>query len=177
MYSKVFRVGFLGSGHRPNVEAARFILDELVPAFPEVLFEFVGGVGEAIGREQAPNVAVHGIIDDFTKSEVLSGWALALNPVTSGGGSSLKLPDFMAHGLPTINTPQGARGFSVVEHGAGLVIDRDDFRSAIDRLIADPVQRRGMSQRAFAYARDHLSWAALTRPYATKVRALVTTSD
>ncbi len=171
------KVGFLGSSHGPNVDAARFILDELVPAFPDVLFEFIGGVGEAIGSEQAPNVVVHGIVDDLTKSEILSGWVIALNPITSGGGSSLKLPDFMAHALPTINTTQGARGFGVAEHGAGLVINLDEFRSAIGRLIADPAQRRSMSERAFAYARDHLSWAALTRPYATRLRALMATSD
>ena len=45
-------------------------------------------------------------------------WDIGLNPMASGGGSSLKLPDYMANGLPSLNTPIGARGFPIKEERA-----------------------------------------------------------
>ncbi len=168
------RVGFMGSGHGPNIEAARFILRDLAPAFPDVVFEVVGAVGDAVRSEaRSANVVLHGSVDEATKSHLLAGWSLALNPVASGGGSSLKLPDFMAHGLPTLSTPAGARGFDVAGLEAGLVVERPEFRAALRHLLDHPDRRTRMGGNALAYARARLSWAALALPYGRALRQLV----
>ena len=174
--SECLRVGFLGSSHGPNVEAALFILQHLAPALPEVRFELVGSVCDAIGDPRPENVVRHGVVDEIAKSDILSSWSVALNPVQSGGGSSLKLPDFMAHGLPTINTAAGARGFDVERRGAGLVLDRAEFASALNRILGDALLRQKMSEAASQYAREDLSWGALAKPYNRELQELLASS-
>ena len=92
--ASALRVGFLGSAHTPNAEAARYILDTLAPECPEFVFEFVGGICSAL-EQPLPENAV--CMDGFRrreKSEILAAWDVGLNPIMSGGGSSLKLPDY-----------------------------------------------------------------------------------
>ncbi len=75
------RVGFMGSAHPPNVEAARFILDTLAPALPELRFEFLGGVCHALGQPAAENVTLHWTVDEATKSRLRGGRRAALGAV------------------------------------------------------------------------------------------------
>ncbi len=166
-------VGFMGSSHGPNVDAASFIVGHLAPAFPSVAFELLGGVGEAL-REAVPgNVVLHGIVDEEAKTEILGGWSIALNPIASGGGSSLKLPDFMAHGLATISTASGARGVDVERHDAGAVVERGEFAKALRQLLSDPDLRQRQQANAQQYARERLSWEAVVAPYAGRLNRII----
>jgi hypothetical protein len=90
----------MGSAHAPNIRAACFIRDELAAAFPAVQFEALGSVCVELTGALLPNLVARGVVDDFLNSEILRSWDIALNPVATGGGSSLKLPDYLAHGLP-----------------------------------------------------------------------------
>ncbi len=167
--------GFLGSAHGPNVEAALFILRELAPRLPRVTFELVGGLCEAVagGGPWPDNVRLRGVLDEADKSRALAGWTIALNPVTGGGGSSLKLPDYMAHGLPSLSTPAGARGFAVAEQGAGVVIEQHLFAHQLTALLAEPDQLAAMGERARRYAQEELSWRAVTSPYRAELARLL----
>ncbi|MFC7551038.1 hypothetical protein ACFQU7_00045 [Pseudoroseomonas wenyumeiae] len=102
------RLGFLGSSHPPNVAAARFIVEELAPRLPEAVFELVGSVCAAVSSS-LPNVLLRGVVSEEEKAATLGRWSAALNPVESGSGASLKLADYLAYGLPTVNTPHAAR--------------------------------------------------------------------
>ncbi|HEV2300118.1 MAG TPA: glycosyltransferase [Stellaceae bacterium] len=158
-------VGFLGSAHPPNFEAATYIVDSVAPIFPDVTFEFVGGVCETLSSDALPdNVVLRGGVDEAAKSRILGGWSVALNPVLTGGGSSLKLPDYLAHGLATISTPEGSRGFAVEREGVGRVVDRDEFPSVLWHLLADDELRSEYALKARAYAQRHLRWEAQTAP-------------
>ena len=108
---------------------------ELAPAFPDATFEIVGSVCTALNVPLTANIVLHGLVTESRKTEILAAWDVALNPVESGGGSSLKLPDYMAHGLVTLNTAWGARGFAVERCDAGLIVQRHEFRSALARLL------------------------------------------
>jgi hypothetical protein len=141
------RIGFLGSAHRPNAEAARYILEELAPRFPQAVFEIIGGACGGLAST-LPNVILHGILDEAAKDAALAGWVLALNPVDSGGGASLKVADYLGHGLPSLNTPHAARGFPMLAEGAGLVLPLHDFATALERLLADPRALRRMAHSA-----------------------------
>ncbi len=160
----VARVGFLGSAHRPNAEAARYIIDALAPQFGDALFELVGAVCEAVSGPFPRNLVLHGVVDDARKAEILGGWDVALNPVRAGGGSSLKLPDYLAHGLPTLSTPQGARGFAVAAAGIGRVVERHEFPAALRELLDDPQLRFEYARRARSYAARHLTWQGQAAP-------------
>lgn len=168
--------GFLGSAHGPNVEAGAFILRELAPRLPGVTFAFIGGVCEAIvaaGSALPENVRLLGVLDEADKSAAMAGWTIALNPVTSGGGSSLKLPDFMAHGLASLNTPAGARGFAVEARGAGAVVPLHLFGRQLAALLDQPDQLAEMGRRARRYAADELSWVAVTAQHREELHRLL----
>jgi hypothetical protein len=139
------RIGFIGSGHPPNVAAARFILEELAPRVPEAVFEILGGVCSALVRQPA-NVVLHGTLPEADKSQVMAGWVLALNPVEGGGGASLKVADYLSHGLPSLNTPHAARGFPVLQQGAGAVLPLADFAPALQALLQAPRRLQQMAR-------------------------------
>jgi len=169
------RVGFIGSAHRPNVEAALFVVADLAPAFSDVMFEFIGGICSELPSD-IPNVVLHGIVDAEKKSDIMREWSVALNPVSSGGGSSLKLPDFLAHGLPIISTPEGSRGFDLRLRGASILVARNGFAEALRALLDDVQGRRDLARRGLAYAADSLRWSILTSPYRKAIQRLLVTS-
>jgi glycosyltransferase involved in cell wall biosynthesis len=168
------RVGFLGSGHPPNVAAAQFILRVLAPRFPQASFEFVGGVCEAVSGQKLPaNAVLHGIVDAERKSEILSGWSVALNPVDDGGGSSLKLPDYLAHALPVISTSFGGRGFRLAESRAGIIAERGEFAARLREVLGNPRLRRELGDSARTYASGALGWQAAVAPYRNAIEQWV----
>ncbi len=167
------RVGFLGSSHGPNVAAADHIVGVLAPLFPDVRFELLGSVCSALTVAPPDNVVLHGVAPEGFKSWVLGQWSLALNPLLGGGGSSLKLPDYMIHGLPSLNTPEGARGFAVEERGAGRVAALEDFPALLAEMLAAAPLLEDMGARARAYAESELTWAAAVRDYRAALRALM----
>ena len=157
--------GFLGSGHGPNLDAARFIVERLAPRLPDVDFALVGGVCDALPLDLPANVRLHGVVDEDAKSAILSGWHIGLNPLSAGGGASLKVPDYMAHGLAVISTAVGCRGVPVAEAGAGVVCPLSGFAAALSGLLARPAELDRQRHRAHAYAQASLSWHALAAPY------------
>ncbi|WP_294537830.1 glycosyltransferase [uncultured Rhodoblastus sp.] len=169
------KAGFLGSSHPPNVEAALFIMQHIAPLLPNVRFEFVGSVCDPLAGLCPANVLLRGVVDEVGKSRILTSWDVALNPLGSGGGSSLKLPDYMIHGLATLNTPIGARGFPVVEFRAGRVVDRDDFAASLKELLADPGMLARMGANAQDFAQNHLGWPTVAGAFRTKLGELLST--
>lgn len=100
----------LASWHGPNLEAVETIL-AAAPSFPEVDFVVVGSAGGAFsGRELPLNVSMVGAVSDEEKDLLLGATTVALNPMTSGGGSNLKLLDYMASGAPVLTSEYGRRG-------------------------------------------------------------------
>ena len=167
------RVGFLGSAHGPNVTAAEYIVRRLAPMFPQVRFEIIGSVCAALEAPVPENVVLHGLAPDRVKTCLMQQWDLALNPLTAGGGSSLKLPDYMANGLPTLSTAEGARGFKVAERGAGRVAPLAEFPGALKQMLAEPAGLAEQRARARAYAEGELSWAAAAAYYRAALEPLL----
>lgn len=128
---------FLGSAHPPNVEAAKFIVNQLAPACPQVQFHLVGSVCHAIHHFPA-NVVNWDVVDESLKTAIMSQVNLALNPVISGSGSNIKLADFMGNGLYTLSTPFGVRGYSESIAAHYQLTELDQFAHSLKQL--DPKQ-------------------------------------
>jgi hypothetical protein len=153
---------FIGSGHPPNVEAAEFILSRVAPALPEVPFYIVGSVSDKVSGGFVPlNVTLFGVIDTTRKIDLLQSAAIGLNPMFSGSGSNLKLPEYFAARLPVISTSFGARGFDVANGVHLRIAEPEQFAGAIRELLADPEMCLRMTERAYEYAWRQLSWSAL----------------
>jgi glycosyltransferase involved in cell wall biosynthesis len=165
---------FIGSGHTPNIAAARFLVDVVAPALPQVAFGIVGSVCGALDAERCPpNVLRFGLLTEAEKAVLLSHATLAVNPLFDGGGSSLKVPDFFAAALPVVSTRVGVRGFHLRDGEHYIEAHRDDFVSATRRLLADEALRRRLGASARAYCEAELDWRILGARYRRTLRALI----
>jgi glycosyltransferase involved in cell wall biosynthesis len=71
----------------------------------------------------------------------------------------------MAHGRPVVATAVGGLRDLVVDGETGLVVPPRDpgaLRSALERLLGDPVLRRRLGAAGRERARERFSWAAVT---------------
>src|SRR5579872_3589954 len=166
-------VGFLGSSHGPNVAAASFILTELAPVLHDTQFDIVGTVCSALPISPPPNVKLIGVVSEDEKHRLISQWDMALNPLFEGEGSSVKMADYMAHGLPTIATKVGARGYPVVERDLGVVADKGDFANALQSCLSNPQTIRRQGDNARRYAIDVLNWRNITGEYRKRLHGLL----
>ncbi len=159
---------FLGSDYEPNLEAARFISESLAAQAPEITFLIAGGVGERwlaeIGETAVPgNVCVPGSFDPQEKPSYLGAADLAINPVEKGSGSSIKMFEFMAAGLPIVTTPAGARGILPDSGEAFRVCPRAEMAAHLISLSASAEERLRLSAQARGLAEGHYSWEALSK--------------
>jgi glycosyltransferase involved in cell wall biosynthesis len=106
-----------------------FLEQELAP-------QLGGGVTLLLVGKAAPDSWHHtsgavrrlGYVEDL--SRVLAASDVALNPVTFGSGSNLKLPEYLAAGLPVVTTPIGMRGFEHLSQWL-TVAELSEFASAV----------------------------------------------
>lgn len=79
---------------------------------------------------------------------------VALNPISSGAGTNLKMCEFIALRLPIVSTPFGARGFSIQDGKTGFIFEKDGLAavlSTVRRLFdEDPARLRQIGEDAYA---------------------------
>lgn len=153
---------FIGSGYGPNVDAARFINDELAPLCPGVTFVIAGGVGVGMVSTHS-NVIITGQLRDDERDLWYVAASFAVNPMMAGSGTNIKMFDFMAMALPVVTTEVGARG---IETGGGemMLVVRPTaiaFAEAIDTM-RDPVRRALLGQRARTCVEEGYAWERIS---------------
>lgn len=145
---------FVGSGAPHNVEAVSFLQRDVLPQLDSsVHLLVVGECGRAAGEDPTLAARVHrpGRIDDLRP--IFAAADVAVNPVTTGSGSNLKLAEYLASGLPVVTTAVGLRGFE--GHSDGVIVaERQGFPAAIAGAALARGQRRGI---------EDLSWDSLAR--------------
>ncbi|HET9050566.1 MAG TPA: glycosyltransferase [Candidatus Dormibacteraeota bacterium] len=161
---------FVGSAHPPNVEAVR-LLEDAAPSLrgAGVVVAVVGRAGT--GRNPVPGVVHAGEVPAV--APWLAAADIALCPLLSGGGSSLKVAEYLAAGLPLVTTPVGARGFDLTDGWDALVREPADLPSAVADLAGDPAGRRLLGAAARAHAEERLGWASAGRAMAAAIGELL----
>ncbi|MBI5837837.1 MAG: glycosyltransferase [Candidatus Eisenbacteria bacterium] len=139
---------FTGSPMVHNLEAARFILRQLAPACASRTHLKFLLVGDVARGALPPNARAVGTVPDVLP--YLSAADVALNPVTSGSGTSLKVPEYLAAGLPVVTTAFGMRGFEDLAD-AVTTTDLAGMERAVDRAKPLP---RDIRERLARYAWD-----------------------
>lgn len=154
---------FMGSGHKPNIDAVEAIL-RVAPECPDLRFLVMGSVcGLFAGRRIPPNVGMLGEVDDETKDTVLGTVDCALNPMAGGSGTNLKMLDYFAAGVPVISTPHGARGLAVAD-GVHLRLSGIDVLPAALRRLREEIGGADLSARVVAarlLVQDRYGWTAI----------------
>lgn len=159
----------LFTGHMsypPNVEAARFLVLEVLPLlrnqYPGVRCVIAGASPaprvQALARE--PEVQLTGWIDDIRVAYASAVCFCA--PMQSGTGLQNKLLEAMAMELPCVTSPLAAKP---IKAGTNVLTTADtpqQYAYAIARLLNQPQAAKEQGRLGRLFAERHFSWAAST---------------
>ncbi|MBU3702651.1 MAG: glycosyltransferase [Acidimicrobiia bacterium] len=144
----------------PNEDAARHLVDEILPLLPDARLCLVG-------RDPPPwlvarggaRVTVTGPVPDV-RPHLAAAAAMPI-PLRAGAGTRLKALEAFATGLPVVSTAKGVEGLGVVD---GIHYIRaestDEFVAALDVVRSDtPVARRCIAEARALVEREFSSMA------------------
>jgi hypothetical protein len=149
---------FVGTDFEHNRRAVAALFRFVVPhlARLEARLWIVGDVSAgfrgAARKEGAGRVRAVPAQSDLTPW--LWGCDVGLNPITTGAGSNVKLPTYLAAGLDVVTTPFGARGFERLLPW----VSRAELEAFPAALAAPPPSREGRDAVLASYA-----WGAQAR--------------
>jgi glycosyltransferase involved in cell wall biosynthesis len=160
-------VGGAGYANRKGLDA----LEQHAAAFvgAGITVVVVGRLG--IGRAHVPGFVRTGEVAQV--SAWLQAADVAVCPLLEGGGTSLKMVEYLAAGLPVVSTAAGARGLDLVDSVDVVLTEIERMPEAVAALIAEPVRRRALADAARRVAVDRFSWQAIGASTATAFDRLV----
>jgi glycosyltransferase involved in cell wall biosynthesis len=86
-------------------------------------------------------VVTLGVVSEEVKNGLLASVDVALNPMTSGSGSNLKILEYFATGVPVVSTSFGGRGTSARGWEHFVESEVQDFSQTIDRVLDNEYPR------------------------------------
>jgi len=140
----------------PNQEAAEFVSETLAPNLPTGRFLLVGS-NPPSGIVGVPNVVAPGRVPDL--QEILRDAAVCIAPLRHGSGTRVKILTYLAAARPVVATTKAVEGLPVID-GVHLLIrdDPTEFRDAVQRLLDDPKNRRGLGMRGRELVESKFDW-------------------
>jgi glycosyltransferase involved in cell wall biosynthesis len=124
--------------YKSNIEAVEWLLDNIIPYYPNVQF-IIGGRRP---KEQLTskiksyeNVLLHSDFADI--SDIVPCNALFLSPIFRGAGMKVKIAKALSFGLPIVGTDESFVGYDEIMSldGVFLANNAQEFKRAIDRYL------------------------------------------
>ena len=147
----------------PNKEAKELIKNYIAPEigkiYNNVLF-VIAGKGVPIFKED--NIISMGFVDDIYA--LINSVDLAIVPILKGGGTRLKVLDYMGVGLPIISTKKGIEGINAKNGEHAIIVDDvdeefiEEFIDAIKYLIDNEQERKRLGANARRLAEEEYDW-------------------
>ena len=148
--------------YRPNLDAALFLVDEVLPLVrekhPNARVTIVGRSDPTeLKQVQRPNVEATGEVPDVRP--YLERAAVVAVPIRAGSGTRFKVVEGLAVGAPMVSTMVGCEGIGV-ENGEHLLVadTAEDFADAIVRLFDDTDLGRTLGDAGRQFVVDEYSW-------------------
>ena len=164
---------FVGSWHPPNLEALKFITDELCRRHTHYKFLVVGSVKDYYLNEYGKlpqNVLAFGTVDEDEKYEIYKLADIAINPMFSGSGTNLKMLDYMSAGIPVVSTPVGARGLDTENEVHALICPAEEFHAKISLLLENEELQQRLKINARNLVEQKYSWEIIAQSIIAKLR-------
>ena len=154
---------FLGGyQHRPNLDAAEFLVREIWPLVSSKLpsharLVLAGSeMPEAIRRLAGDRILALGFVPDLR--EVLEGARVFAAPLRYGAGVKGKLVAALAHGTPSVASSIAVEGMGLQGGRETLVADSaEEFARAISRVYYDASLWTGLQSAGYVFVREHYS--------------------
>ena len=149
----------------PNTEAVRFLVEQLLPrllrSHPDARVLVCGRNPPAYYAH--PAVVLAGSVEDLPAHVAAAD--VCVCPVFAGGGTRMKLLEYMAAGKAVVSATKGAEGIQYVEGKDLLIADSpDEFTAAVAGLLDDRSRRRALGAAAARFA-FHYDWSAVAEGY------------
>lgn len=151
-----------GFGHRPNVDAVKWIADEILPELlkylPDVKIHILGSNAPKEVLELANE---HLIIEGFVTDEQLEWFyrnmRISLVPLRYGAGIKGKVVEAMRFGTPVVTTSTGAEGIPDAEKAMLIEDDGKELARKLAELYNDAEKLVSMSENCIGYIQDNYS--------------------
>ena len=148
--------------YRPNLDAALFLADEVLPrvheTHPDARVVVVGRGGpDELQQVRRPNVDATGEVPDvrpyLARAEVVAV------PILAGSGTRFKVVEGLAMSKAMVSTAVGCEGIGVEDGRHLLIADTPEaFASAIVRLFDDAALARSLGHAGREYVEREYSW-------------------
>lgn len=154
---------FIGSVYNPNIAAAQLLASQAV-LLPDYEIHIIGGCADYV-QNPADNVTLHGHVTDEQRDHLFNTAHAFVTLTTHGSGTHLKVSRALAHGLPVVTTPLGARGYDT----RGITITTiGDLPEKIRAMSNDWATQSQLAREQGA----ELSWPAIQATFAKAVNDL-----
>lgn len=165
---------FIGAYYNPNIEAARFIVEELALALDCADIAIVGTVSDYFRDKKVPdNVKLVGRVEDDELFDWLKSADIGLNPMFTGSGINMKVLDYFSYGLPVVTTWVGARGIEGVDSRDFIACDKDDFVNKVKLLLENKELCVKMGENARRLAENIYDWKNISLEYSAIIRSAI----
>jgi glycosyltransferase involved in cell wall biosynthesis len=165
--------------YEPNAEALRWLVKVVLPAIrrvePEASLIVAGrgplseGLPELLS---GPGIEVHE--SPLSLEGLYARASLSLAPLFTGGGTSIKVLESLAYGLPVVATPVAVRGLGL-EAGRHLAVagSEQEFAAACADLLRNPERARDMAEAGRREVTRRFTWEATGSAARDVVRSLL----
>jgi glycosyltransferase involved in cell wall biosynthesis len=155
-----------GFAHPPNVNAAQWLVDEIMPrvwaSMPEARLSLVGANPTAgVLAMACERVEVTGFVSDVELAERYRKARVAVVPLRFGAGVKSKVVEALQQGLPLVTTHVGAQGLAGVDAVCEVFEDAGAIAEAILGLLQDDARWRARSRAGADYAARRFSRDAM----------------
>lgn len=162
---KKYDIVFCGNmQYQPNIDAAQYLVDEIMPlvwqSHPEATVVLAGATPTATVRQLASHrVTVTGSVDDIRPFYAHSKVFIA--PMRIGSGLQNKLLEAMSMEVPCITTPLANDSLGASD-GQHLLLgsDASQLAAAILRLLDNQAEAKTLSDNASLFVHNNFSWKA-----------------
>ena len=165
--------------YEPNAAALRWLVRNVLPPIRKRLPEatlIVAGRGplseDLPELLRGPGIEVH---ESAASLDALYARAsLSVAPLLTGGGTSIKVLESLAHGVPTVATPVAVRGLGLEagRHSA-VAASADAFATACTELLRTPQAAHEMAVAGRTEVARRFTWEATGSAARDAVRALL----
>lgn len=151
-----------GFSHRPNVDAVKWIAEEILPE----LLKYLPDVKIHILGSNAPKEILalendHLIMEGFVTDEQLEWFyrnsRISLVPLRYGAGIKGKVVEAMRYGAPVVTTTIGAEGIPNAEKAILIEDDAKAMAKKMAELYGDASKLEEMSRNCIGYIQDNYS--------------------
>ncbi|MDE9554966.1 glycosyltransferase [Xenorhabdus bovienii] len=130
-------IGFIGTAFYANIEAVKYIVDNIADEIPDVDFIIAGkGFENYKNKFERNNIKIIGSIDSV--SDFYQSVDLILSPIFTGAGMKVKIAEALAYNKPIIASSFALIGYEQVIDDSIVIScdDVDDFIKNINRTLS-----------------------------------------